>query len=512
MGAGVSNSKASASLPKRGGLARNLFHLGVGQVTTTALTMALSAIVARTLGASDYGLFYLLASIAGFAYVFVDWGHGPYVTREVAIHPHRSGELMGSVLVVRAATAILMSVLALIPTWLLGYDARTSALAVLLILVCIPQYLGLSYCWAFRGHERMEFDALLQVVLKLSTVIVGGLVLLMGGRVTALILANGAAGVITLVTGFVLYKRLGFPPHHISRATANELIRDGAPMLAISVAIAAQPSIDANILYKLVPAHVLGWYAAAWQVAGTLVAPATILGAGMYPRLSRAANDRVEFSRVLRTGFRPLLLLAVLGCVGTYLFADVAIGLIYSLERFGPAVNILRAFALFLMLVYIDMLFGHAIVAAHKAAQIAKAKVAAVVVTTVAELLLVPYFQSHFGNGGVGIVLALACGEVVMVGSALWLIRDAIGKDMGMDVVRGLFAGITTLGIMWLIPPITPIIEIPLCVAVFAGMAFVSGAVDRADTDLILASVSRKRAPVPPEAAAIESVVPGSSD
>ena len=512
MDAGVSNSDVSASLPKRGGLARNLFHLGAGQVATTAMTMVMSAIVARTLGASDYGLFYLLAAIAGFAYVFVDWGHGPYVTREVAIHPQRSGELMGSVLVVRAGTALIMTVPALFATWLLGYESGTAALVVFLILAWIPQYLGLSYCWAFRGHERMEFDALLQVVLKLSTVIIGGIALLSGGRVTALILANSAAGVITLATGFVLYKRLGFPPHHISRATASELLRDGAPMLAVSVAVAAQPSIDANILYKLVPTDVLGWYAAAWQIAGTLVAPATIFGAGMYPRLSRASKDPLEFSRVLRTGFRPLLLLAVLGCVGTYLFADVAIGLIYGLEKFGPAVDILHAFAIFLMLIYVDMLFGYSLVAAHKAAQIAKAKVAAVVVTTAAELLLVPYFQSHFGNGGIGIVLALACGEVVMIGSSVWLIRAAIGREMGLDALRGFFAGIATLAIMWLLPPITPIVRIPLCVAVFAGMAYVTGAIGRSDTELLFASLGRKRAPVPGEAAAIEPVVPGSGD
>lgn len=511
MDPGVSNSNVSAALPRRGGLARNLFHLGAGQVATTAMTMVMTAIVARTLGATDYGLFYLLAAIAGFAYVFVDWGHGAYVTREVAIHPHRSGELMGSVLVVRAGTAVLMIVPALLATWILGYDSRTAALVALLIIAWIPHYLGLSYCWAFRGHERMEFDAALQVVLKLGTVIIGGIVLLSGGRVIGLILSNMAAGLITLVTGYVLYKRLKFPPHHVSRATASELLRDGAPMLAISVAVAAQPSIDANILYKLVPAHVLGWYAAAWQIAGTLVAPATVLGAGMYPRLSRAWSDPVEFRRVLRMGFRPLILVAVLGCVGTYLFADVAIGLIYSLEKFGPSVDILHAFSLFLMLIYIDMLFGFALVAANKASQIAKAKIVAVVVTTAAELLVVPYFQSRFGNGGVGIVLALACGELVMIGASVWLIRHFIGRDMGLDAVRAIGTGIATLTIMWLLPPISPFIRIPLCIGVFAGMAFVTGAVGRADTDLLLASIGRKRASIPPEVQAMEPSTPGTS-
>ena len=87
-------------------MARNTFNLLLGQVITTALTIVLSAAVARSLGPSDFGLLYLVASVATFAYVFVDWGHGPYVIREVARHPERTGELIGSVVAIRAATAL----------------------------------------------------------------------------------------------------------------------------------------------------------------------------------------------------------------------------------------------------------------------------------------------------------------------------------------------------------------------------------------------------------------------
>src|SRR5687767_6202132 len=139
---------------------RNIMHLGMGQVTTTVLTMLLSAAIARTLGASDFGLLYLLTTIATFAYVFVDWGHGAYVTREVAIRPERAGEMLGSVLAVRVVTAATMCVVAIGLTTLFGYDLRTRVLAALLILAWLPQFLGLSYTWIFRGSERMEYDAL----------------------------------------------------------------------------------------------------------------------------------------------------------------------------------------------------------------------------------------------------------------------------------------------------------------------------------------------------------------
>src|SRR5436309_4314097 len=70
-------------------VARNAFYLVLGQAMTTALAMIFSAKLGRTLGASDFGLYFLIASFSTFAYVLVDWGQQFYVIREVACKPER---------------------------------------------------------------------------------------------------------------------------------------------------------------------------------------------------------------------------------------------------------------------------------------------------------------------------------------------------------------------------------------------------------------------------------------
>src|SRR5262249_24159288 len=302
--------------------------LGLGQVATTVITIVLTAAIARTLGAADFGLLYLLTSVATFAYVFVDWGHGLYVPREAARQPERVGDLLGSVLALRAATALIMCLVTMPVIWLIGYDLRTRELMAITIVAFLPMYLGLSYGWVFRGRERMDYEAIIIVVLKFSGLILSLICLALGGKVLALILVPIASGSITFIVAHSLYKRLGLPPLTVTFATAHELMRDGAPILAMLLGIAVQPYIDANMLYKLAPPGVLGWYAAASSVTGTLVAPATIFVAGIYPRLSRAAADRDQFNRALRMAFRPLLLVALLGALGTFLFAVPAVGLI----------------------------------------------------------------------------------------------------------------------------------------------------------------------------------------
>jgi O-antigen/teichoic acid export membrane protein len=484
----------SAVPAERPGLARNALYLGIGQVVTTVTTMLLSAVLARTLGATEFGLLYVLTSIANFAYVFVDWGHGTYVTREIARHPERSGEMMGSVLVVRVITALIVCVLAVGVTWALSYDQRTQVLAGLLILAWIPQYLGLTYAWAFRGREQMQYDALIQVVQKTAMLLFAVVCLTLGGRLLALIPMYALAGLATATVAVVSYRRQRFQPLRFSRSTAMELVRDGAPMMAISLAIAVQPYIDANLLYKMTPANVVGWFGAAWVVAGTLVAPATILGATLYPRLSRVALVPTEFRDTLRTGFRPLLLIGVLGGVGAFLFADFAIGLIYGEQKYGPAANIVQAFAPALMLIYIDMLFGYSILAVGKAGKLAKAKVMSVVVTTAVELALIPYFQTSFGNGGIGVVLAMAAGELVMVASAVFLIRDIVDRAMFVDFARGLSAGILTIMLFRMLPALPAVVGIPLCIATFVAIAAAVGLVRRPDVELLYSMFRRRPA------------------
>src|SRR3984957_10850045 len=162
----------------------------------------------------------------------------------------------------------------------------------------------------------MDRDAVLNVVLKLATLIGSIACLALGGGLLGLLFAWSVAGCLTLAIGIVMYRRLRLPKISATMSTARELLRDGASLFTMSLAIAVEPYFNANILYKMASPVVVGWYGAAWNIAGTLIAPVTILGATMYPRLSTGAGDAAEFKRTFDISFRPLLLLAVLGAVG----------------------------------------------------------------------------------------------------------------------------------------------------------------------------------------------------
>jgi O-antigen/teichoic acid export membrane protein len=483
------------AVPRRGGMARNIVHLGIGQVTTTILTIVLNAVMARTLGPLEFGVLYLVMTIATFAYVIVDWGYGMLITRETARHPDRAGELMGSAFLARSAGALVACVVAVSITWLLDYDVRTRVLTGALILGWLPQYLGLSFGWVFRACERMDLDAVLNVVLKVATVVGSLAVLALSRNLLGLVTVWSVAGCLTLAIGIGMYRRQHLPALTANRSTVHELVRDGAAFLAVNLAVALEPYFNVNILYKMASPEVVGWLGAASNIFGTLIAPAGIFAGTMFPRMSVAAADEAEFKRVFDVSFRPLLLVAVLGAVGTYLFADVAVGLIYGMEKFGPAADDLRAFAPALLLMYLGMFLGTAVVAKGSAGWLAIAKAASVALTTGLVFLLVHFCQDRFGNGGLSVPFAMTMGESVMLVSGIVLVRGSIAGGMILDLCRGLLAGAATIVVVRLLPGLTPFLAIPMCVLVFGVLSWLVGAVKRSDFEMLLQSF-RKRTPL----------------
>jgi O-antigen/teichoic acid export membrane protein len=477
----------------RASFARNALWLLLGQVATTALAVVFSAALGRALGAHDFGVFYLITTMATFAYVVAEWGQPMLVIREVARAPGRAGELLGTALVIRGALALLALVPAALVGAALGYDARTRGLSLLLIVALLPLAAAQAYGMVFRGRDQMGREALVSVTNKAVALAVTLPVLAVGAGVAGVIGAQAVAGVAALGLAVELYDRLGAPALHVSAPTARALLSEGAPILVMSGTIAAQPYLDAIVLSALVPATVVGWFGAARIVLGTLTAPATILATAAYPRLVRATGTPALPGEV-RAALRPLLWLGALAATGTFLFARPVIGAIYGAESFAPAAVILTVFAPGFFLLFIDVLLGHVVYATGRGAGFAAAKVASVVAGTALNLVLIPYFQRRSGNGGIGVVVAFALSElIVFAGAAFVLRRGTFQPAMAVDVARALAAAGVTLGLFHLLRPLPFWFGLPLCVVVFAAASLALGLVSAADARLLRTLVRRAR-------------------
>jgi O-antigen/teichoic acid export membrane protein len=472
---------------------RNASFLLAGQVASSVLSAILTAVLGRWLGAAEFGIYYLLAVVSGFAYVFVDWGQGAYLIRQSARHHGRDSQLLGGTLAFRVAVTLLAAPMTAVLMKVIGYDSRTEFLALFAVACGLPFALSQAYAYIFRARSRMELDATITVTAKALTVAVTVPAVLLGGGLPSVVFMQAVGGAGALLVAVLLARKIHLKAQRPCRKTLNELASGGTPIAAFVIAQAVQPFIDVIVLSKLVPPEVVGWYGAARNIMGLLVAPAMILGSASFPEISRVSSSVPDLRHVLRATLRLLLGIGSLAAAGTFLFADVAVDLIYGRGHFGQAVAVLQCFAPVLPLLFMSMLYGVAITAVGKTKEMAVAKALSVVVTTGLNFLLIPICQARFGNGGIGLVLAFGAGEVLMLIAYVWLLpRGAVDRNALLDLLRAAAVACGTAAIFWALPSITPWAELPAYAVVFMAFALASGLVLREDLKKVAYLVQRK--------------------
>lgn len=473
-------------------MARNALFLGLGQAATTILAIVLTAALGRGLGAADFGRYFVLMTMSTSAYLLLEWGQSLWVVRETARTPERAGELLGSALAFRVAIAALAAIPLALLTLALGYDVATTWLFMLLFLANVPLFLAQGYGIAFRAAERMGRDAAVSVWNKALLLAVALPVLAVGWGIPGIILAQAVAGLAALFIARRLYQGMNGQSLSVSRSTTRAMFVGGLPVLSTSITGAAQPYFEAVILAMLAPAAAVGFFGAARNIVGTLLAPSVIMGTASYPRIARAARDASALPGEVQTALRPLLWLAALGATGTFLFAETAVGLIYGAE-FAPAATVLKFYATLLFLLFIDILLGNVLYAVGAVVAFAVVLGAKVVVSAGLSFLLVPIMQERTGNGGLGIVLAVTLSEMMVLCGALVLLpRGTLTRGAAVDTGRALGAAALTVLVFWILPPLNPWLGIPLCIAAFSAASWLFGLMRRRDVETLL-SVFRAR-------------------
>jgi len=275
--------------------------------------------------------------------------------------------------------------------------------------------------------------------------------------------------------------------------TLRALLREGSAFLVFGIAMVLQPYIDATFLSAFAPAEAVGWFAAAKRLVGVLVYPGAAMISGLYPTLCRLhAHDAEGFRSTVQGGLRSAMLIVVPATLGCVLYPDVGIR-IFGREAFGPAQTDLRFLGPFVFLVYFSMVLGIALLAAGRSRAWAAVQFVCVIVSLVGDPLLVPWFQKHSGNGGLGICVSNVASEALMVAGGIWLtvpgvFDRALWRKLAL-VLPAAAAMTAVARVLWRIPPL---VAAPISVAAYVVCLWLTGGITRDDVQKIGATLGRK--------------------
>ena len=261
-------------------------------------------IMARSLGAQQYGAFVAVTAAAAIASPFVGFGCGSLMIRNVARDRGTLPENLGGSILITAWTGMALSLVVGL-VCLLALPATIPTLVI--VLVTLSDTLVIRFVdvasWAFQAVEKLAWTARLNVFASLTR---------LGGLITIVVLHHPtvlAWSIAYLVTAFIssgiaLYlviATLGRPSFVTSHWRRD--IREGFYFSAGACAQSIYNDIDKTMLARGSTLDAAGIYAAAYRVIEVAFIPIRAVLAAAYPGFFRSGQRRIagslEFAKTL---------------------------------------------------------------------------------------------------------------------------------------------------------------------------------------------------------------------
>ena len=465
---------------------RNASYLFVSQAVTWALSLLLAVIVPRHFGPEASGQFQVALSLWTITGILIGFGTDTIITREVARHPQRLNELVGSGMLLRFGFHLVGFAILLVVTWLLGYSRPILIfVAILGISNWMDQLAGMISA-AHYGLEEMPALSVIGVLVRLIADSAAIILTLLDFSLTMVIATRILGSILYLgLLWFNLARTAQFWPRP-NRATSVWLLRSSAPIIITRLMRNLYAQLDIIIISLLVTEVVVGWYGVADALFGTMLFLPSILGTVLFPMMARMYDvTPAEAARFTRRIFHLMLVVIVPLGLGVTAIAQPVVLLIYG-EAFAPAGPVLATFGVVVIFTALNTVLNQQLVAMNREKQQTWLLMLAVVVAAPLDLLLIKVTQAQWQNGAIGGALAYIVTEgLITIGSVVILPAGTLNRSTIWLTLKTGAAGALMVLAAWLTNQYFLAIPILVGVVTYGVLAYLFRLVSRDDQQLI---------------------------
>ncbi len=406
------------------------------QLVGKMLDFGFAIFVLRLLGPEGNGQYTFAVTTWVFFAAFCDFGLEGIVTREVARARNlpdaqaQVNRLFYTKLFLRLGFSLAALPLALLWLGLFGLSGNLSAASVwaviLLMLGFWPSVVAGSITVVFRGYEKFEYLAAVQLLAAVVKVPLGLGALLAGWGPVGLAASSVVVNVIQVAVLQSLLSSQIFRPRlsrmSFDRKLAGELLRQSFPLLLNGLIISILFKSDGLILQAFQGNAQLGIYNAAYKFIDALLIIPSTLTIALFPLFSSygtAAKDNLL--RAYREGLRLLMVIAWPVSAGTLFVAYDVIGVLGGSDYLPDGAIALQILIWFLPFSYINGLTQYVLIAIDKQRSITWAVVVAAVANIGLNLLLIPFF------GYIAAAALTILTEIILLVPFCLIMRRALG-------------------------------------------------------------------------------------
>ncbi|MSU76158.1 flippase [Patescibacteria group bacterium] len=445
----------------------------IGKIAVTLVAAISVIILTRYLGATDYGKFNLAISYLSLFSIFADVGLFTIVVREISKEPKKTEEILGNVMTLRLALAVVVILLAGIISLFLPYtpDVRYA-----ILIVGVSVLFGLvnsSMVTVFQARLRMDYavisDTVGRIVAFLAVVTVAWLNL--GFYAIVWTAAIGAFASL-LVTYYFARKmvRIRFLRDYKVHKT---LLLTALP-LGLAVAInQIYFRADIFLLSLFRPYSEVGMYALAAKLLEIILSFAGFFQNSVFPLISRyVANSDARLKSTFQTSFDVLVAAGIPLTVGGVILAPAIIRLAGG-AQFAESAGLFQVLIFAITFAFITGLFSYGLIAKEKISVLLWLNLGALAFNVVLNVIFIPIY----GAMASAVITSLSEGLIVIAISIF--ARHLFGYYPSFSRVPRILLAAAVMGVfLWALRDWTVFFLVPAGALLYAGALYLVKGID----------------------------------
>lgn len=428
-------------------LITNTASLVTNDMVNRAITFIVYALIARYLGAYEFGqmsltltIFYLLQSLAPVGLKIM-------LVREVASNKERSGEYLVNGSLVAFITSVIAFILMGCFLILMDYSRDTVVIILVVSLGLIP-YSITAVCEALlQSHEKIKYITAANVPVSIIrgfaafAMLAGGLSLIWIG---VLFFVTFTA---TLVFEWLLVsKHVARPEWNIDRSLLRQISRASITFLGLQTVIAVTGSILPIFLSKSSGEIEVGLLNAANQLMAPilLISQSTVMS--LFPRMCQKFNSSPDGLGKISERLLEILFTFTMPCtIGLFFFAQQALLILYEKAEFTRSATILQIMVWILVFRAITSVLGRVLMASQRERTLLNIMIAEAILTLGLCFWLIPVWKLA-GAAYVAIIIGLL--DLVLHIGFTWKVSGNI--HYGRSFWKSILASLAMSGLILL--------------------------------------------------------------
>lgn len=424
--------------------ARNALSLGASLAVTGSLALLVRLLIPRFLGPQAFGEYRLAESAAELLFVVLTFGVDAHLRREAALSPARARGYLFGLAALRLALGA--AGLAAILAFLHATGATMTTLRLFLLIGASQILLVLNNTYAAFEHAAGDVKWIARNSLAMKVVWAVALAAILVLTPAGVSIALAALGVEALRFAWLTGRSVR--RHNIS-------IRPDLP-LAVGAVIASLPffvNVVAHSLYARVgtgwlaavsSGFELGLHGAASNLASIALLGMPLLSWVLVPSAARAAEESAEaMTQLVSSALRMALLAIVPIALAFFVAAEFWLQLFFG-APYVAAAPVLRILAPTFALTYASTVCAISVIQQGRVWAVAGISLGGVVVTLLADAVLVPWGIAHLGPAGAaqGAAWGTLITEIAVTAALAWSARDALRDSSLARTVAALAGGV----------------------------------------------------------------------